>query len=184
MTRRVNGSKTLAEAQDRFIATWGQMGSVWGISRTMAEVHALLYIGSAALNTDDVMERLQISRGNASMSLRALVEWGLVSREHKRGDRKEYFRAEADVWTMFRTIVRERMKREVEPVLASLYEIRDMTATSHVEGEADKKAVAIHNDRLDEMLKAFETIDSLSRRFASPQGVGLELAARALSKVV
>lgn len=117
----------LRAAQDRFIAAWGQMATTWGISRTMAEVHALLYITGEPHNTDDVMERLQISRGNASMSLRALLEWGIIGRTHRRGDRKEYFIAEQDVWAMFRIIVRERMKREVDPLLASLYEIRDLT---------------------------------------------------------
>ncbi|MBL0928283.1 MAG: hypothetical protein IBJ11_11640, partial [Phycisphaerales bacterium] len=120
-------AKVITEAQDRFIATWGQMGSAWGISRTMAEVHALLYITGQDLCTDDVMDRLQISRGNASMSLRGLQDWGLIDRVHKRGDRKEYFRAESDVWTMFKTIARERKKRELDPVVASLYEIRDLT---------------------------------------------------------
>lgn len=176
----------LVEAQDRFIAAWGQMGAAWGISRTMAEVHALLYIVAAPLNTDDVMERLQISRGNASMSLRALVEWGLISRAHKRGDRKEYFQAEADVWTMIRTIVRERMKREVEPVLASLYEIRDMTAPGRIGAvdADDARAVKEHNDRIDAMSQTIETLDRLSQRFVSPSGVGLKLAASALSKIV
>ncbi len=178
--------RTLTEAQDRFISTWGQMGSVWGISRTMAEVHALLYIAGEGMNTDEVMERLQISRGNASMSLRALVEWGLVSRSHRRGDRKEYFLAETDVWTMFRTIVRERMKREMEPVLASLYEIRDMTAPARMQNlpAVEAPAIAGHNDRLDAMLQTIQTLDRLSQRFVSPSGVGLKLAASALSKIV
>ena len=92
----------LKEAQDRFIAIWGQMAGAWGISRTMAEVHALLFITGESLCTDDVMDRLEISRGNASMSLRALLDWGIVERAHRRGDRKEYFRAEQDVWSLFR----------------------------------------------------------------------------------
>jgi DNA-binding transcriptional regulator GbsR (MarR family) len=120
-------SDSLRNSQDRFISVWGQMGSSWGISRTMAEVHALLFITGESMCTDDVMERLDISRGNASMTLRALVEWGLIAREHKRGDRKEYYTAEQDVWTMFRAILRERLKREVDPLLISMYEIRDMT---------------------------------------------------------
>ncbi len=119
--------KALLEAQDRFIAVWGQMAGAWGISRTMAEVHALLYITGEPLCTDDIMDRLEISRGNASMSLRALLDWGIVERAHKRGDRKEYFEAEQDVWALFRAIVRERITREVDPLLASMHEIRDMT---------------------------------------------------------
>ena len=98
-------------AQDRFISTWGQMAGAWGVSRTMAEIHALLYITGDALNTDDVIDRLQISRGNCSMSLRALQDWGIVQRVHRRGERKEYFETERDVWAMFKTIARERKKR-------------------------------------------------------------------------
>lgn len=120
----------VVEAQDRFISAWGQMGAAWGISRTMAEVFALLYITGQSLCTDDVIDRLQISRGNASMSLRALQDWGIIQRVHRRGDRKEYFESERDVWTIYATIARERKKRELDPVLASLYEIRDLTGTS------------------------------------------------------
>lgn len=176
----------LHDAQDRFIATWGQMASVWGVSRTMAEAHALLYIAGQPMNTDEVMERLQISRGNGSMTLRALVEWGLISRVHRRGDRKEYFQAETDVWTMFRTIVRERMKREVEPVLASLHEIRDMTGAGRVGALTgdDAAHVSAHNERLDAMVEALTTMDKLGQRFASPSGVGLRIAATALAKVM
>ena len=173
-------------AQDRFIATWGQMGSAWGISRTMAEVHALLYITGQPLCTDDVMERLQISRGNASMSLRALVDWGIVVRSHKRGDRKEYYEAEADVWVMFRTIARERKKREIDPVIAGLFEIRDMTdgtgAKRSSNGSASAEALDLHNKRLDAMLEFIGLIDSLSQSFLHPEGRGLRDALDVLSE--
>jgi DNA-binding transcriptional regulator GbsR (MarR family) len=148
---------SLTSAQDRFIATWGQMGSTWGISRTMAEVHALLFISGRALCTDDVMERLEISRGNASMSLRALVDWGVVHRAHKRGDRKEYFEAAGDVWTMLQAILRERMKREIHPALASLAEIRDETRST---GEG----VDEHNQRLDDMIALLRLFDEMGSK--------------------
>src|SRR5436853_7239326 len=86
----------LRVAQDTFIRRWGEMGATWGINRTMAEIHALLYIVAQPLCTDDVMERLNISRGNASMSLRALVDWGIIRRVHKRGERREYFESLGD----------------------------------------------------------------------------------------
>jgi DNA-binding transcriptional regulator GbsR (MarR family) len=172
----------LIEAQDRFVAAWGQMGSAWGISRTMAEVHALLYITAQPLCTDDIMERLQISRGNASMSLRALVDWGIVDRIHRRGDRKEYFRAEQEVWTMFRAILRERMKREVDPALALLYDIRDMTGAKSKGSASESRAE--HNQRLDSLLDAFRTIESVSQRFVAPSGGGLLAAASLLTKVI
>ena len=166
-------------AQDRFIATWGKMGSAWGISRTMAEVHALLFITGEALCTDDVMARLEISRGNASMSLRALQDWGIVSRIHKRGDRKEYFEAVADVWTMFKTIARERKKREVDPLIASLYDIRDMTG---VESATDDEALQRHHERLDGMLEFISIIDRLAQDILSPEGDGLKTALSSLDK--
>ncbi len=189
--------ETLRLAQDRFIACWGKMGSAWGISRTMAEVHALLFISGEPLCTDDIMERLEISRGNASMSLRALLEWGVVARAHRRGDRKEYFTAEQDVWAMFRAVVRERMKREADPTLASLYEIRDLTSGADDAARRTKRArparadagdsdldarVREHNKRLDDMLKFFETVQSLTERFVSPSGRGLQIAASILGK--
>jgi DNA-binding transcriptional regulator GbsR (MarR family) len=177
----------LREAQDRFVSAWGQMGAAWGISRTMAEVHALLYITGQPMNTDEIMERLQISRGNASMSLRALLDWGIVQRSHKRGDRKEYFTAEQDVWALFRAIVRERMKREIDPLLASLFEIRDLTGVEAARRAAatpeDKQAVLEHNRRLDAMVDFFKTLEKLSQRFISPSGRGLRLAATVLGKV-
>lgn len=117
----------LVEVQDQFIAAWGQMASAWGVSRTMAEVYALLYISGEAMNTDQVMDRLRISRGNASMSLRSLVEWGIVSRVHRRGERKEFFLAEQDVWGLSRKVIRERLRREVLPLMTTLYELRDLT---------------------------------------------------------
>ena len=181
--------RALLEAQDGFISAFGQMGSAWGISRTMAEVQALLYITGEPLCTDDIMERLRISRGNASMSLRALLDWGVISRAHKRGDRKEYFQADQDVWDMFRAILRERMKREVDPLLASLHEIRDKTNTdlpgkgkrSRDDDPELRQKVDEHNTRLDSMLRFFETVEALSQKFVSPAGRGLKIAATLLT---
>jgi DNA-binding transcriptional regulator GbsR (MarR family) len=110
----------LQHARNLFVRRWGEMGGYWGISRTMAEIHALLFVSRRPLCTDDVMDQLKISRGNASMNLRALVDWGLIDRVHQLGDRKEYFRADTDVWHMFETIMRQRRRREVEPVFATL----------------------------------------------------------------
>ena len=138
------------------------MGSAWGISRTMAEVHALLYITASSMCTDDVMVRLEISRGNASMSLRALEDWRLISRAHRRGDRKDYFVAETAVATMFRTLATERKKRELDPVLASLYEIRDMPASD--------EAPEGHNARLAALTRFVEAIGNLSELVLVPEG--------------
>lgn len=162
----------MPEAQDRFIAVWGKMGSAWGISRTMAEVHALLYITGEEMCTDDVMDRLQISRGNASMTLRALEDWGIVRRAHRKGDRKEYFVAESDVPTMFRTIAQQRKKRELDPVIASLYEIRDLTGAPERTTPADEPTAA-HNTRLDELLTYVEALGTLSELMLVPEGTDI-----------
>jgi DNA-binding transcriptional regulator GbsR (MarR family) len=175
----------LREAQDRFVEVWGQMAGAWGISRTMAQVHALLYITGEPLCSDDVMDRLQISRGNASMSLRALLDWGIIERVHRRGDRKEYFKAEQDVWAMFRAIVRERTKREVDPLLASLYEIRDIagqpTAGGAGASKTPSRALSDHQQRVDDLVAFFQTVEKVSRAFVSPAGRGLQSAASLLT---
>lgn len=163
------------EDVEKFIEAWGRMGSVWGISRTMAEVHALLYITGDSMCTDDIMARLQISRGNASMSVRALLDWGVVSRVHRRGDRKEYFQGEQDIWSIFRAIVRERVKREVDPLLLSLHEIRDRTRE---DGAAPATEI---DERLDSMIGFFEDTSRLAQRFIGPSGSGLKLAATLLN---
>lgn len=194
--RHISASQ-LRHAREQFIQAWGQMGPSWGISRTMAEAHALLYIHARPLNTDEVMDALQISRGNASMTLRALVEWGLVSRVHKRGDRKEYFEAEQDAWSMARTIIRERLRREILPLLATLHELRDETGEHghavaaesgmRVEEAASADELTAHNQRLDKLVELVETLDRLGERFVGSEGAGgkgLQLAATLLSKVV
>ena len=176
----------LREAQYRFIASWGRMGSAWGISRTMAEVHALLYVTGEPMNTDEIMERLAISRGNVSMSVRALLDWGVIQKTHIRGDRKDYFQAEQDVWAMLRAIARERIKREVDPLLQSLDEIRALTPETT---NATPEDLAALNGRLDAVTECFELLSVLSHKFAGPTGVGgaggagLKAAAKLLAKM-
>jgi DNA-binding transcriptional regulator GbsR (MarR family) len=173
----------LREVRQRFVAIWGQMASSWGIPRTMAEVHALLYITGRPLNTDEVIEGLGISRGNASMTLRALVDWGVVSREHVRGDRKEYFVAEQDVWKLFRTVLRERKKREIDPLLDALQSCRDMTADALEDGRLEAAAaVDAHGRRLDQLIEFIHLVDAISQRFISPSGQGLQKAAKLLAR--
>ncbi len=168
--------KELIESQDEFIRVWGQMASAWGISRTMAEVHALLYITGDELCADDVMERLAISRGNASISLRALLDWGVIQRAHRKGDRKDYFVAEQDVWTMFRAIVRGRLKREVEPLVASLFELRDLALRDQSTSDDARR----YTRRLEDLLEFFQMLSALAARFAGPSGEGLRAAASLL----
>ncbi|MCS4301110.1 MULTISPECIES: GbsR/MarR family transcriptional regulator [Chryseobacterium] len=116
----------LSEAKEKYIQTWGTFATNWGINRTMAQVHALLLASGKPLSTDEVMQELEISRGNANMNLRALIDWGIVRKEFIKGDRKEYFVAEKDVWYLFKQITKERRKREIEPVISFLEELRNI----------------------------------------------------------
>ncbi len=120
----------LEEAKEKYIQTWGTLASNWGINRTMAQVHALLLAEGKPLSTDEVMEYLQISRGNANMNLRNLIEWGIVKKELLKGDRKDYFVAERDMWYLFKQLVKERKKREIEPVLNSISELKVVEETT------------------------------------------------------
>jgi len=115
----------LEAARDEFVTQWGSIGSAWGINRTMAQIHALLLITTGPLTTDEVMEELKISRGNAHTNLRELVGWGLVRSVIRKGERKEYFEAEKDVWKMFCIIVRERKRREIRPAINVLKDCID-----------------------------------------------------------
>lgn len=116
----------LSEAKEKYIQTWGTFATNWGINRTMAQVHALLLASDKPLSTDEVMEQLEISRGNANMNLRGLMDWGIVKKELIKGDRKEYFVAEKDVWFLFKQITKERRKREIEPVISFLEELKEI----------------------------------------------------------
>lgn len=169
----------LVEAQDRFIASWGRMGSVWGISRTMAEVHALLYITGKPMCTDEIMDRLRVSRGNVSMSVRSLLEWAVIEKVRLPGDRKEYFQAEQDVWSMLRAIARERIKREVDPLLDALDEIGELAP--QIESHSPEDVIELQH-RLDDVRDGFGLITTLAHKFTGPRGAGLHTAAKLLAK--
>ena len=119
MSKDANARK-LAETRDLFITQWGALGTQWGINRTMAMIHALLLVSPEPLTTDEVMERLSSSRGNANTNLRDLTGWGLIRVIMRKGDRRDFYEAEKDVWRMFCIIARERKRRETEPALAIL----------------------------------------------------------------
>lgn len=116
----------LDEAKTRFIQAWGTLGSSWGVSRTMAQIHALLLVSPKALSAEEVMEALQISRGNANMNLRTLMDWGLVEKELHMGERKEFFKAPKDTLYMAKQVALQRKKRELEPMLRALQEIKQV----------------------------------------------------------
>lgn len=134
----MSDASLLAEARLEFATQWGVLGSAWGINRTMAMLHALLLTSAAPLSTDEAMEALEISRGNANTNLRELVSWGLVRKVVRPGERRDYFEAEKDVWKIFCTVVRERKRREVDPTLAVL---RDCTARIQALRGAEARSV-------------------------------------------
>ncbi|MBS1928645.1 MAG: transcriptional regulator [Chitinophagaceae bacterium] len=125
----------LTEAKNQFVSSWGALGTHWGINRTMAQIHALLLVSTNPLTQDDVMEQLSISRGNVNMNIRELISWHLVERVIIAGERKEYFIAEKDIWKVATQIMKERKKRELDPMLKLL------TQLENVEGDKKDKEV-------------------------------------------
>src|SRR5580693_1860528 len=111
---------TLSKAAGEFILHWGEMGSRWGVNRTVAQVHALLYLSAEPLTAEDIAETLSVARSNVSTSLRELQNWKLVHTTHQMGDRRDFFSASHDVWQLFLTVVQQRVEREIEPTIATL----------------------------------------------------------------
>jgi DNA-binding transcriptional regulator GbsR (MarR family) len=154
----------LPEAKERFIESWGKLGSEWGINRTMAQIHALLMLTPEALTTEEIMESLSISRGNANMTLRELMSWGLIEKQHKAGERKEYFFANKDTWYIARQVAKERRKRELDPIIKVLDELsqvkgnkKDPEYATFSKTVTDINKLAKNVDKtLDTMLKADE----------------------------
>jgi DNA-binding transcriptional regulator GbsR (MarR family) len=141
----------LERVKENFILHWGEMGQLWGINRTMAQIHALLFISPEALSANDIMEELQISRGNVSMALRELIAWGIVNRVHMKGERREFYTTEKDVWSMFRIIARERKRREVDPTITVLRgSVADLNEMPDEEGQYER-------EQLQNLLDFFET---------------------------
>lgn len=151
----------LTEARQQFISSWGAFGTHWGINRTMAQIHALLLVSPDPMTQDDMMEELNISRGNTNMNIRELINWGLVDRVIIPGERKEYFSAEKDIWKVVRQIVKERKKRELEPMLLLLDKLEN------VEGDKKDKSVKTFIDTVSGIRKlgrqADKTLDMMIR---------------------
>jgi DNA-binding transcriptional regulator GbsR (MarR family) len=151
----------LTEAKQQFISSWGAFGSHWGINRTMAQIHALLLVSADPLSQDDIMEELNISRGNTNMNIRELINWGLVERTYVPGERKEFFTAEKDIWKVMKQIVKERKKRELDPMMKLLEQLEE------VEGDKRDKEVKTFVDTVSSIkklgLQADKTLDMMIR---------------------
>lgn len=152
----------LVEARQQFIQTWGALATQWGINRTMAQIHALLITAPDALSAEEVMEQLNISRGNANMNLRELIDWQLVERVIINGERKEFFTAEKDIWKVATQVAKERKRRELDPVIKVLDQVS-----------------VIEDDKKDKETKAFlDTIKNI-RKFARQTDKTLETIIKA-----
>ncbi len=142
---------TLSPVQEKFVLHWGEMGTRWGINRTVAQIHALLFLSPKPLTADDICEVLGVARSNVSNSLRELQNWGIVKIVHVMGDRRDHFESMKDVWEMFREVLDQRKKREIDPTVALLRECA---------AETEKTKDAYTHERLSEMKDFFETMSA------------------------
>lgn len=148
------------EAKNKFIQAWGALGSQWGINKTMAQIHALLMVAPEALSMEEIMEELHISRGNASMNLRALMDWGIVYKELKPGERREFFVSEKDLDELAVKIAQERSRREIKPALKVL---KDVSSFSDQDNSAEAKSFREQTAKLyDFVLKADNMIEKVT----------------------
>jgi DNA-binding transcriptional regulator GbsR (MarR family) len=145
--------ETLSPSQREFILHWGEMSSRWGINRSIAQIHALLYLSEERLNAEQITERLSLARSNVSTSLRELQAWGIVRVTHKMGDRRDYYQAVSDVWEMFLTILDQRKRREIDPTVEMLRKCLAQDEAAHGE---DAFAIG----RMREMLKLLQMFDT------------------------
>ncbi|GGD29328.1 GbsR/MarR family transcriptional regulator [Hyunsoonleella pacifica] len=150
------------EAKEKFISTWGSLGSMWGINKAMAQIQSLLFISTKPLSMEEIMEELKISRGNTSMNLRQLMDWGIVSKELVPGERKEFFTTEKDVQELARHIAKERSRREIKPVIKVLKEVSSIKD----DGTAKTKELIKQTKALHDLA---DTADSLLNKIANQE---------------
>lgn len=149
----------LSPTAQKFVLHWGEMGTRWGVNRTVAQIHALLYLAERPLSADDIVETLGVARSNVSNSLKELQSWKLVRITHVLGDRRDHFVALQDVWEIFRVILEERKRREIDPTLSVLRECA-------IEGTQDEQLDA---DTLARMQTVLEFLEMLSTTFQDYQ---------------
>ena len=166
----------LTAVQQKFILHWGEMGTRWGINRTVAQIHALLYLSPEPVNAEEIATTLAVARSNVSTSLRELQGWGIVKVVHVLGDRRDHFECMKDVWEMFNIVIEERKRREVDPTLA-------MLRASVAELENSNSSDTYTRERLREMLDFFETMTSFYAEIRRLPAGTLRQAAKLRGKV-
>jgi DNA-binding transcriptional regulator GbsR (MarR family) len=157
--------RSLDQMEQEFIDLWRSMSGLWGISPTMAQIHGLLFITGEVMSMDDIMARLSISRGNVSMNLTKLIDWGLVRRVHRRGDRREYFEALGDVWEMFTLVAAQRKRREIDPMLNTLRQVGQKLSAEGLGEQAEDGRAADRRRRVGDLVAFLSLVDVLGQRF-------------------
>ena len=152
MTEITNNSSQLSPAVERFILHWGDLGGQWGVNRSVAQIHALLYLSERPLTAEDIAETLSLARSNVSNSIKELMAWRLIHRVPVRGDRRDHFEAETDIWEMVTRIAQGRKEREIDPAAEAL-------RACMAEAERDDQISPVAIKRLEEMLDFVETIN-------------------------
>ena len=170
--------QAVADGRKNFIELWGDMGARWGVPRSMTELHALLFITGKPMNTDEIMAELSISRGNVSMTLRTLLDWGIIVRSQQSENRKDYYKAEQDVWKLFYTILRARKRREFDPLLEQLGGCRATTKSSR-RSDREKQ----HDQKIDDLLALCVFFDGLANTI-SKSGKSIERASKILARLI
>jgi len=150
MTEMKETMKRLSPVEQKFILHWGEMGTRWGINRTVAQIHALLFLSPKPINAEEIALTLNVARSNVSTSLKELQGWGIVKRVHVLGDPRDHFESMKDVWEMFRVVLDERKRREIDPTLAML---RECIAEAQKDAETDTYT----QSRLTDLAEFFET---------------------------
>ena len=167
--------ESLTPVQEKFILHWGEMGTRWGINRTVAQIHALLYLSPEPLHAEEIAALLSVARSNVSSSLRELQSWGIVRIAHVLGDRRDHFESLKDVWRMFQIIIEERKRREVDPTIA-------MLKNCAAELEETAPSDTYTQERLDEMIEFFETTTSCYREVSRLPAGTIRQAAKLKNK--
>ena len=153
--------KTLSPVQQKFILHWGEMGTRWGINRTVAQIHALLFIAPKPLNAEEIADTLSVARSNVSNSLKELQGWRIVKMVHVLGDKRDHFESMKDVWEMFRVVLDERKKREIDPTIRMLRACVDETAKAGHREEHTRERLAAMRDFFETTSRWYEQLDQL-----------------------
>lgn len=168
--------KTVEEFADR----WADLGSFWGINKVMGRLYAILLASDRPLTLDDMSDRLGISRGNASMNIRGLKDWGVIRKIRKKGDRRDYYEVDEDIWKMITLFVRERKKRELEPVLDILYRSEGLLRQNLTGmADADRKTSEVFLGRLENLRQISSGVNQLLEKFIQ----GEEVTSTSLTKI-